>query len=110
MGLRNALQKLDDAVTDLTSLHVQTFSGTLKAEIDRDQDFDTLREAISGTAAEGTEVTLIAESMLRFDGDSYNFVAEDAPPNLMKVHNEAVQSGLDARQSIIELFRDSIGV
>ena len=110
MGLRKALQKLDDAVTDLTSLHVQTFSGTLTAEIDRNQDFDTLRNAISNAAAEGSEVTLVAESMLKFDGDSYNFVAEEAPPNLMTVHDEAVRSGLDARQSIIELFKDAIGV
>lgn len=109
MGLRSALQKLDDAVTDLTSLHVQTFSGELKAEIDRNQEFDKLRDAISGAAAEDSNVTLVAESLLKFDGDSYNFVAEDAAPNLMEVHNEAVQSGLDARQSIIELFKDLIG-
>jgi len=110
MGLRNALQKLDEAVTDLTSLHVQTFSGKLKAEIDRNQEFDKLRDAISGADSGESEVTLVAESVLKFDGDSYNFVAEDAAPNLMEVHNEAVQSGLDARQSIIELFKDSIGV
>lgn len=109
MGLRSALQKLDDAVTDLTSLHVQTYSGRLEAEIDRNQDFNTLRDAIANASAEGSEVTLVAESLLKFDGDSYNFVAEDAAPNLMEVHNEAVQSGLDARQSIIELFKDLIG-
>lgn len=109
MGLRSALKKLDEAVTDLTSLHVQTYSGQLKAEIDRNQDFETLRESIENADPESSDVHLVAESMLKFDGDSYNFVMEDAPPNLMKVHNEAVQSGLDARQSVIELFRDSIG-
>jgi len=34
MGLKSALSKLDDAVKDLTSLHVQTFSGELSSTID----------------------------------------------------------------------------
>jgi hypothetical protein len=110
MGLRDALQKLDDAVTDLTSLHVQTYSGTLNVDVDRDQDFDTLRKSLQNADAKESDINLVSESMLKFDGDSYNFVAEDAPPNLMQIHNEAVQSGLDARQSLIELFKDSIGV
>lgn len=110
MGLRKALQRLDDAVTDLTSLHVQTYSGKLKAEIDRNQEFDKLRDAISSAAPEDSNVTLVAESLLKFDGDSYNFVEENAPPNLMEVHNEAVQSGLDTRRSLIEMFKDAIGV
>lgn len=110
MGLREALQKLDKAVTDLTSLHVQTFSGNLKAEVDREQDFKSLRKSIESAAPESSDVTLVAESMVRFDGDSYNFVADDAPPNLMTLHQEAVQSGLDARQSILELFKDTMGL
>lgn len=110
MGLRDALQKLDDAVTDLTSLHVQTYSGKLNVDVDRDQDFDTLRKSLQNADSKESDVNLVSESMLKFDGDSYNFVAEDAPPNLMQLHNEAVQSGLDARQSLLELFKDSIGV
>lgn len=110
MSLQKALGELEEAVKDLTSLHVQTYSGRIDLELEGDKKFDDLRSKIENVESESSDLNLVAESLLRFDGDSQNFVAEDAPSNLREVHNEAVQSGLEARRSIIELFKDTIGV
>jgi len=110
MALKDALQKLNDAVKDLTSLHVQTFTGELTTEITGAEDFDNIRAAIK-TAKGKNEIKLVAETLAQFDGDSYNFVKEDlgdVPPLALEVHQNAVESGIETRLGLLELFKDLI--
>ncbi|MCP5046381.1 MAG: hypothetical protein GY940_04360 [bacterium] len=112
MALKDALKKLNDAVNDLTSLHVQTFTGTLDLEVPAggSGDFDTLRKTLK-TAKESGTVTLVAESLIKFDGDSYNFVtknSDDVPEEAFEVHQDAIRAGLETRQSLLALFKGII--
>jgi len=110
MALRDALQKLNDAVKDLTSLHVQTFSGELTLDISGAQDFTELKALLEKAKADG-KIMLVAETLAQFDGDSYNFVKQDlneVPPVALEVHENAVQSGIETRMGLLTLFKDLI--
>jgi len=111
MGLRTAVGKLDDLITDLTSLHVQTFRG--KIVVDKDvpgQDrVKLLREAIKNALAAGGDarIELLMETYVEFDGDTYNFIASDEVSGTIEsIHAAAVQSGIKKRQALLELVKD----
>lgn len=110
-GLRSAISSLNNAVKDLTSLHVQTYTGTIKFKGDDDKPFDTLRDALANPAkradiSQDYAVTLQAETLIQFDGDSYNFIALAAPASITTVHFKAVEAGIKTRHALVEMFKD----
>ena len=110
MGLKAALQKLDEAVKDLTSLHVQTFSGELNITLSGDKGYDTLRAEMKKAIKDGN-LTLVAETLAQFDGDSYNFVKQDLsdiPSLALEVHKNAVEAGIETRLGLLGLFKGLI--
>jgi len=108
MSLKSALNELNKAVQDLTSLHVQTFTGELKTELTGSEKFEDIRKLIREAKTKG-EVFLVAETLAQFDGDSYNFVKQelkDVPEMALEVHQNAVQSGIETRLGLLTLFKD----
>ena len=118
MGLKNALTALDGVIDDLTSLHVQTYTGTVNWQTlwqpaDNGGDSQTLRtlrtfEGFSESLAANADVSLVADTLLKFDGDSYNFIAEDATSTeaALQLHKDAVAAGIQTRIGLMELVRD----
>ncbi len=107
MSLKNALNELNKKVQDLTSLHVQTFTGTVKSSVEG-QSFDQIRQLVKN-AETNAEIKLVAETLAQFDGDSYNFIKEDltaVPPLALQVHKDAVQAGVETRLGLLNLFKD----
>lgn len=103
MGLRTAVGKLNEFAKDMTTLHVQTFTGVI--EFEPSSDF---KLKIKEAKAAGT-VKLIAETYIEFDGDSYNFLtAEGGHDSLLISHYNAVTAGLEQRRGIVEMFKDII--
>jgi len=113
IGLKKAVKKLNDAIDDLTSLHVQTYSGTVNFNNTSAGAFDNLRESLNpsaGTAAATTslDVNLKLETLVKFDGDSYNFVAtENVSDELFKLHKDALDSGLKTRLGLLEMVKNT---
>ena len=106
MSLKTAIAKLNDAVKDLTSLHVQTFTGELTAKIDGATEFESIHALIDTAKTKG-EIKLVAETLAQFDGDSYNFIKEDleeVPPVALEVHKNAVKAGIETRLGLLELY------
>lgn len=108
-GLKKALSDLNDAIKDVTSLHVQTFSGDLNLTIDNDKGYKALKEEIESekNKKDGT-IVLVAETLAQFDGDSYNFVKkdlDDIPEIALEVHKNAVKAGIETRIGLLELFK-----
>ena len=106
MALREALGKLNDAIKDLTSLHVQTFTG--KVDISgKDRTFDTIRETIE-SADTTVDITLVAESLYKFDGDSYNFMTDKEggiPTSALELHKASVEAGIKTRQGLLQMVK-----
>lgn len=108
MGLKGALTKLDRAVEDLTSLHVQTFTGELDIEITGKEEFSSFRESVKKSKDSG-KISLVAETLAQFDGDSYNFITKDLnniPEIALELHQNAVESGIETRLGLLTLFKD----
>ncbi|WP_196894811.1 hypothetical protein [Aureivirga marina] len=109
MGLKSALKKLDEAVEDLTSLHVQTFVGTIQST-DENVKFSDIKTLVNNSDT-NSDVKLVAETLAQFDGDSYNFVNEDwdqLPKIAIEIHKNAVKSGVETRLGLLDLFKDLI--
>ena len=105
-GLRTALEKLNAAVEDLTSLHVQTFTGSVEFT-DEDSSFDNVRKTIQ-SAANQSKITLVAESLFKFDGDSYNFMVDKEagiPASALELHKSCVDAGIKTRQGLLQMVK-----
>lgn len=112
MGLKKALQALDNAVKDLTSLHVQTYTGNIKATVTGEEGFNTVRETVQKAETDG-EIELVAETLAQFDGDSFNFVKQDmdnVPKLALEVHKNAVANGVETRLGLLNLFKDLLKI
>lgn len=109
VGLKNALEKLNNAVEDLSSLHVQTFTGSVKFTPEG-RTFKTVESAVQEALKPGgTEITLVAESLYKFDGDSYNFLTNDKggiPTSAMELHKSAVEGGIKTRIGLMEMMKN----
>lgn len=104
-GLKGALQQLKDAITDLTELHVRTMSGSIKIQTDADGDVDMS----AMTAAAGQDdVEIVADTVIKFDGDAYYFVKDNAPEKMLESHRKAVETSMNSRRAIVEMFKDQL--
>ena len=72
--------------------------------------FSDIRSEIQQNKQNAT-ITLVAESLAQFDGDSYNFVKKDlsdVPSTALDVHKNAVKAGIETRMGLLNLFKDLI--
>ncbi len=111
-SLREAAKRLDAMIDDLSSLHVQTYTGRVSVDLDNLPDgthgAERIRAAVEAARASG-EVELVAESYYQFDGDSYNFIVRpgaEIPPNAIQMHEAAVESGIRTRMALLEFVKD----
>lgn len=104
-----ALGKIGDVLEDLSSLEVQTLTGSLDVAITDGKldDFETLLE----NANTGGNLKLRAVTKMMCDGDAINLVPdEDFPDHIQKVHQAAVKAGIDTRHGLLELFGGMVGL
>ena len=110
--LKHIFDSLANAVGDLCSLSVETYTGRVSAAIKgvngKDViDWDNLITEAKKDA-EGT-VHLMLASKFNIDGDATLFVAEgEIPADLRLAHNSAVESGQTIRADLMDLLGDSI--
>jgi len=123
-GLRKALRTLNEAIGDLTSLHVQTYTGNVDFTVPKDpENQEGERRPATNTEVlqiikentnmgDKTKLILVAESLYKFDGDSYNFLTSDKgiPPSALELHKSAVEGGIKTRQALMEMAKDIFGV
>lgn len=106
MALKDALVDLNNIIEDLTSLHVQTFTGKVDFTAAGNGIADI--EAAIDAASTAADITLVAESMYKFDGDSYNFVTNSEggiPASALELHKASVEGGVATRQGLMQLVK-----
>ncbi len=105
MALKAALSALNEAIQDLSSLHVQTFTG--KVDFTEAANHGEIKSAVD-SAVKTSKIKLVAESLYKFDGDSYNFLTNDEggiPASALELHKSAVEGGIKTRQALAELVK-----
>ena len=108
--MANVFKKLGEGIADVSELHVQTFTGSLTAVVDTDQGSLIAWDTVLDAARNQGEVTLVAATKVNFDGDTILFVATDASPTMLAVHQEAVLAAQEVRQGLVEAFRGVLGL
>jgi len=110
-NLKTALQGIKDAVVDLATLEVATYTGDLSATAT-----DAAKWTSFTTAIKGDDLTVGGTFQLRLytyisaDGDARLYRSSDEPSAaLVAAHESAVKAGIETRASIVALFKDVIG-
>lgn len=111
-------QKLGEFVKDLSSLDVVTLSGNITAEIKGIDDQaegglgKQLSKVIKGAIAKGAEgkISCVAYTHSDFDGDCILYINHDSSPELIKLHQQAVESAQEARARLIEAAGSLVGL
>lgn len=109
--MRTALSALKDKIGDFSSLEVVTYRGDISAYIkatgtaNDPLDWDKMMKEAK---AEGKARIALA-TLVEFDGDVQLFVSDPEPPQwVIEAHKAAVQSSLEARKAIFDLFSDTV--
>ncbi len=109
MALKDAVKKINDVIQDLSSLHVQTYTGEVNFTGDApagESKFTTVRDKVQELKNDN-KITLVAEAYYQFDGDSYNFLASGGVSQAaLEMHKAAVDAGIKTRQGLVELVQD----
>jgi hypothetical protein len=105
-NIRDAMKKVANAFEDLTTLDVQTYTGTVDLSGNQ-EGFKGIKNLVK-QAQTDAKISLVAESVYQFDGDSFNFITngQGVPSEALKIHQGAVEAGLKTRQGLFELFKD----
>jgi len=111
-ALEKALESLEAAGKDLSSIEVTTLSGDVKQIFNGDKiDLkNAVNELKSGTTT--GKIELVAHTHVAFDQDTVLFVsnkAQDKHSDLYELHKEAVTSAQDARRSFITFIGEFLG-
>ncbi|MDX8405511.1 MAG: hypothetical protein R8K50_05095 [Mariprofundus sp.] len=115
-GFRDALQSLKSAVGDLSSLEVQTYTGSVKLDDIQGKDGKPLspakfEEYLQTAIGKPADLKLVAVTRMNFDGDTINLIPEDGfPDHVQKAHESAVKAGIETRQGLLALFGGMIGL
>lgn len=121
MALKQAVEKLKNAVGDLTSLEVQTISGSMSADLATQKPGQTAevpqsggsiidwKKAVADAKKVNGTVELVLATKINFDGDATQFVRKDEiPPHMLDAHKKAVEAGLQVRRDIVEFVSETI--
>lgn len=111
MSLKDLADSLKNAVGDLSTLNVETYTGTISTKIDNEKtqiDWATMFSEAMKKDGKGTAELLMA-SRFEIDGDAKLFVSSsDIPAKLEEAHHNAVLTGSEVRADIINFLRESV--
>lgn len=99
---------INEAIGDLASLSVETYTGELEVIVDADKN--TLKwDSMLATARSSDDnvkgkLKLVLATHVKIDGDSINFIAETGVTEaLIETHSSAVKNGSEFRSKVIGL-------
>ncbi len=111
MSFKEAFEKIEAGIGDLTQLNVRTFTGEIKATaanlpVDPEKEL-TIGEFLAQAQAEG-EIQVVGFTDMKIDGDIDQFITSKDYPFAVAAHNSAIQTGQQSRRAMLDLFTDLI--
>ncbi len=107
----SVFKKLGEGIADLAELNVQTFTGTLTTQISQDGgNLINWVELLAEAKKTGGEVTLVASSRIKLDGDCDMYFDKNVDEKLLQTHIAAVDAGQKIRLGIMDAFKDVLGL
>ncbi len=104
---KHALETIGDAFVDFSKLEVRTFVGSIKVEVQGDED-PKWDELMKTAITDGT-VLLAASTTVRIDGDSDHFEDVDRMTDGLRAsHQNAILAGQASRKAIFDMITDKV--
>ena len=102
--------KIDEALTDLTTLDVVTVSGDITLIMKGDRYLKPKEIVSTYFNKANAKVKIKAFYHVDFDQDTVQFVADDLGEGdlLYKVHNEAIASAKHSRQAMLNFVKEVV--
>jgi hypothetical protein len=101
VSFEKAYEKLENAVKDLTTLTVRTFSADLTAVVSGPGvDFDKLVEK----AQTDGKVSLEMQTEIMLDSDTDMVIGKDVAESVRSMHRDAVEAAQRSRQAMLDLI------
>jgi len=113
--MTGALGKIGEVLEDLSSLEVQTYSGSIDVAIDTalgdNGKLKSISDLLASAKATDNDLQLRVVTKMMCDGDAINLVPEnDFPEHIQNVHAAAVKAGIDTRHGLLSLFGGMVGL
>jgi len=113
--MESALGKIGDVLEDLSSLEVQTYSGSIDVSFDGglgvDGKLKSITDLLAAAKAADNNLKLCAVTKMSFDGDAINLVPEEGlSERIQEIHIAAVKTGIDTRHGLLSLFGGMVGL
>jgi hypothetical protein len=115
-GFQNLMSKIGDVIEDLASLEVTTFTGDFsfktKQIVQSDVNKFRINSVLKGMAVQNqTDIKLIAYTNVKIDSDVSTIVKSDlsdSDTELLKLHNQMMESSKESRKAVIEMVSNMI--
>lgn len=105
-SFKEAFDKIAEGISDLTSLEVTTYKGTVKLAA-ADVKAASFDKILDSAVSQGN-LTLVASTRAKLDGDTTVFYDKDASPAEISAHNQLVDSAAAKRTALVQLFQSAI--
>jgi hypothetical protein len=115
-GFQNLMSKIGDVIENLASLEVTTFTGDFsfktKQIVQSDVNKFRINSVLKGMAVQNqTDIKLIAYTNVKIDSDVSTIVKSDlsdSDTELLKLHNQMMESSKESRKAVIEMVSNMI--
>lgn len=108
-GIKGVMEDFVDGVKDLTSLEVQSYTGTLEVALKGDESGLDWEKLLEKAKAPNSKLKLALATKIDLDGDATQFQSSDPFPESLRVaHAEALRAGQQVRSDIATFFKDLI--
>ncbi len=113
--LTRGLESIGDFLEDMSSLEVQTYTGSIDVAVDTalgdDGKLKSITDLLAAAKATDNNLKLCAVTKMMCDGDAINLVPEgDFQEHIQKVHAASVKAGIDTRHGLLALFGGMVGL
>jgi hypothetical protein len=118
-NFQKSIERLKEAIGDLSSLEVQTISGTLDGILTEDAADGANKPSSGGSvidwekaiaaAKTSGNVQLVLATKINFDGDATQFIRQgEIPDYMLDAHAEALAAGKATRQELLNLAVNTV--
>jgi hypothetical protein len=115
-GFQKLMSKIGDAIDDIASLEVTTFTGDFsfntRQVVQADVNKFKINNVLKGMAVQNqTDIRLVAYTNIKIDADVSTIVKSDlseSDTELLKLHQQMMESSKESRKAVIEMVTNMI--
>lgn len=115
-GFQKLMSKIGDAIDDIASLEVTTFTGdfsfSTRQVVQADVNKFKINSVLKGMAIQNqTDIKLVAYTNIKIDADVSTIVKSDlseSDTELLKLHQQMMESSKESRRAVIEMVTNMI--